>query len=409
MKTHSELKIFKSNGYNYIYLYYKQNKSFVRINTKLYAIENQMTKENLFKSTVPDYEKKNKYILSLKRRLDKHIADKFSNPMSFEKVWQNECYNIVFGINQPTWKDVVLILPLYKKYTEKLINEHDYQNSTIKYYNNLYYCLEAYQKNKVEALTVLSFAEKKGLIDFKKFLAEKRGMNDNSIRKRINSLKSFLKYLTTENIFKYNPSIYEVKGDSYETEVIALNKSEIQQFLDLKIEDTYWQKIRDLFCFNCYMGLRASDLMSLDKGQFWQDEENDWFYTKENIKTGIEVTIPMTEIPLKILQKYEFNMPRYTGQYFNRQLEKILEHYHLFEDMIVYKRKVLKENKDSKVMKRTLVTSHTCRKSFITNCVGSGIPLNVIMKASGHKQLKTLQSYVNKTHNKNEFKKLNPK
>ena len=43
MKTHSELKIYKSNGYNYIYLYYKQNKSFVRINTKLYAIENQMT------------------------------------------------------------------------------------------------------------------------------------------------------------------------------------------------------------------------------------------------------------------------------------------------------------------------------------------------------------------------------
>lgn len=408
MKTHSELKVFKSNGYNYIYLYYKQNKSFIRINTKLQAIENQMTKENLFKSTVPDYEKKNKYILTLKQRLDKHIAERLLNPFAFEKVWQNECYNIVFGINQPKWKDMVLILPLYKKYIEKLINEHDYQNATIKYYNNLYYCLKAYQEKTGVALSVLSFAEKKGLIDFKTFLADKRGMNDNSIRKRINSLKSFLKYLTKENIFNYNPSIYEVKGDSYETEVIALNKSEIQQFLDLNIDDLYWQKIRDLFCFNCYMGLRVSDLMSLEKGLFWQDEEHDWFYTKENIKTGIEVTIPVTEIPLKILEKYEFNMPRYTSQYFNRQLEKILEHYHLFEDMIVYKRKVLKENKNSKVMKRTLVTSHTCRKSFITNCVGSGIPLNVIMKASGHKQLKTLQSYVNRTHNKNEFKKLNP-
>ena len=211
MKTHSELKVFKSNGYNYIYLYYKQNKSFIRINTKLQAIENQMTKENLFKSTVPDYEKKNKYILTLKQRLDKHIAERLLNPFAFEKVWQNECYNIVFGINQPKWKDMVLILPLYKKYIEKLINEHDYQNATIKYYNNLYYCLKAYQEKTGVALSVLSFAEKKGLIDFKTFLADKRGMNDNSIRKRINSLKSFLKYLTKENIFNYNPSIYEVK------------------------------------------------------------------------------------------------------------------------------------------------------------------------------------------------------
>ena len=147
--------------------------------------------------------------------------------------------------------------------------------------------------------------------------------------------------------------------------------------------------------------------MTLEQGSFWQDNEKDWFYTKENIKTGIEVTVPVTNIPLSILKRNGFKMPIFTSQYFNRQLEKILEHYHLFEDMVTYKRKVLKENKDSKVMKRTLVTSHTCRKSFITNCVSSGIPLNVIMKASGHKQLKTLQAYVQKEVNKQEFKKLN--
>ena len=409
MKTHSELKIFKSNGYSYIYLYYKQNKSFIRINTKLQSVQNQMTKENLFKNTVQDFETKNKYILTLKKRLDKHITERLLNPMSFGMVWQEECYNAVFRIDKTPRMNEILVLPQFEKYIAKKFNENNYQPATEKYYNNLKNCLDAYQEEKNERKWIIHFAEKNGLIDFKRFLAEKRGMNDNSIRKRINSLKSFLKYLTKEDVCRFNQSIYDVKGDSYETEVIALNKSEIQQFLDLKIEDPFWQKIRDLFCFNCYMGLRVSDLMSLDKGQYWQDEEHDWFYTKENLKTGIIVTIPLTEIPLKILQKYEFNMPCYTSQYFNRQLEKILEHYHLFEDFVVYKRKVLKENKDSKVMKRTLVTSHTCRKSFITNCVGSGIPLNIIMKASGHKQLKTLQSYVQKTHNKNEFKKLNPK
>ena len=153
-------------------------------------------------------------------------------------------------------------------------------------------------------------------------------------------------------------------------------------------------------------GVRTSDLKRMDKGDFIQDEDKDYAYTSINQKTGIAVTIPITEIPLSILKKYDFDPPKYTGQYFNRELQIILKHYKLFETDVIVRRKVLKENKDCKVLKRTVISTHTCRKSFITNCISSSIPLNVIMKASGHKQLKTLQSYVQNTSDKEQFKKL---
>src|ERR1035437_4780138 len=119
------------------------------------------------------------------------------------------------------------------------------------------------------------------------------------------------------------------------------------------------------FIFNCFMGLRISDLKKLTKADFLLDDDGDYKYASVNKKTGTTVSIPIIEIPLAILKKYDFNLPRYTGQYFNRQLQKILEHYKLFEDEVVVRRKVFKQEKDKKVMRRKIITSHTCRKSFI--------------------------------------------
>lgn len=74
MKTASELKIFKSGEYEYIYIYWKQLGYFLRINTKFRTVPNQMTKELFFKSTVPDYEKKNDLIKEMKRLVDNYIT-----------------------------------------------------------------------------------------------------------------------------------------------------------------------------------------------------------------------------------------------------------------------------------------------------------------------------------------------
>jgi integrase len=409
MKTASELKIFKSNGYDYIYIYFKQKIGLIRINTKYTAVKNRMTKDNLYKSTVKDYDTKNKNILKLKGRADNYISNKLNDNAGTSSVNQKEAYYAVYNLLDADLnpQDNILLVPVYKTYVEKLHEEFRYRPGTLTYYENLKRHLEAFGRTLPgQKLYLSSFNSKQSLHMFSNFLGEKKMLNDNTTRKKLNSLISFLKYCTREGIFVYNPSIFSVNVKKYDLNVVALHKGEIQQLIDLKIDNPNWVKIMDLFILNCFLGLRTSDLKRIDKGAFIQDADKDYAYASINQKTGIAVSIPITPIPLAILKKYDFNLPKYSGQYFNRELQEILKHYKLFETDVIVNRMVLKERMDCKVLKRTVISTHTCRKSFITNCISSSIPLNVIMKASGHKQLKTLQSYVQNSSDKEQFKKL---
>src|ERR1035437_1952492 len=98
MKTASELKIFKSNGYEYIYIYYKQN-CLIRLNTRYTLVKNGMTKDNLYKSTVPDYKKKNDHIILMKQRVDKYISERLLNNSQLGKINQEEAHNAAFNHN----------------------------------------------------------------------------------------------------------------------------------------------------------------------------------------------------------------------------------------------------------------------------------------------------------------------
>lgn len=284
MKTASELKIFKSNGYDYIYIYFKQRIGMIRINTKYTAVKNGMTKDNLFKSTVKDYDTKNKYILKLKGRADSYIANKLLDNTGTSIINQKEAYYAIFNLidGDAVLPDNILLIPVFKTYVEKLHAEFRYRPGTLTYYENLKRHLEAFGKTLPgQKLYLSSFNSKQSLHMFSNFLGEKKLLNDNSTRKRVNSLISFLKYCTKEGIFVYDPSVYSVNVKKYDLNVVALHKAEIQQLIELKIDNPNWVKIMDLFILNCFMGLRTSDLKRIDKGAFIQDADKDYAYTSD--------------------------------------------------------------------------------------------------------------------------------
>jgi integrase len=368
-----------------------------------------MTKEFLYKNTVPDYQRKNDHIILMKQRVDKYISDRLLNKS--EKISQKEAHNVAIGISlNSNQGDSQLLIPIFNRYLSNLNAEFNYQPATLKYYNNLKGCLEEFGKDILKHKLQLSdFNSKLSLISFCKFLGEKRGMNDNSIAKRLNTLKAFLRYCSDEENYKFDTSVFSYKVKKYDTDVIALNFEELQKLVYLKIDNPFWQKIVDVFVCDCFMGLRISDVSRLSKADFIIDNDGDYRYTSVNKKTGTSVSIPLIDIPLTILKKYDFKLPSYTGQYFNRQLQKILKHYKLFEEEVVVRKKVLNQVTEIKVLKRNKITSHICRKTFITFCTTSLIPLNVIMNVSGLKQVKTVQAYMQKSQDKEPFKKLNRK
>ena len=203
--------------------------------------------------------------------------------------------------------------------------------------------------------------------------------------------------------FQFDPDLFVYRVKRFQSDYVVLSKSEIDQLLNLNITNPTWQRIIDLFVCNCYMSLRYSDLHNFEMGELYQDDDGDYIYKKINQKTKSEINIVILPISLEILKKYDFILPKYSDQYFNRELKKILKHYDLFNETI--KKNDLRNNKNVITIhkKRDLISSHTCRRSFISNAVSSGVGLDAIMATTGHQEIATLNKYVKKRYNKEQI------
>ena len=161
-----------------------------------------------------------------------------------------------------------------------------------------------------------------------------------------------------------------------------------------------------MFVCNCFLGLRYSDLSTLCKYDFYIDDDGDHLLIKENKKTGIVVQIPIQNTSLEILKKYDFELPKFSHQYFNRELKRILTEYDIFNENIVKKRRVNRLNEDYEILKRNLISTHSCRRTFITLGISNNVPLNSLMLSTGHQKIQTIQNYMKKVLDKKSFKKI---
>ena len=423
VKSHSELKVFENNGYKYIYVYYKQKGVILRYNTKYRFQKSYCTTENLFNTKYLDYKNCNEKILQIKRKVDAYIT--YKQGFILHKLNQKELNDWVKGkitinsigmYNFPSEnkainkKKTVLdyFLDFYEFKKKELNNRPSYKD-----YLSLYNALMDWEKMYNKALVFSNIDTEEFMVDFCHFLSEPRnpeiyktsgGLNDNTIHKRISSMKTFFIWVEKKEYYIFKRSVTKFKVSKYDNDIIALDKADLQTLLDLKVENEKHQRLIDLFVFNCFCGLRYSDLVNLKPLNIKQDKDGDYYLLQENKKTDITVNIPIQKTALNILEKYNFKLPKFSSQHFNRELKNILEEYDLFSEPIKKKRRVLKEKMDYESIKRKHISSHTCRRTFITLALNANIPIPNIMAASGHKKIQTLMKYGEVSQDKSAFR-----
>lgn len=95
---------------------------------------------------------------------------------------------------------------------------------------------------------------------------------------------------------------------------------EIFMLLNYNFKNNRLEKVRDLYCFACFTGLRYSDVISLKREHF-----NGKLLTKTQIKTGYVKTLPLNKFALEILAKYESEkspLPRISIQNLNNYIKE---------------------------------------------------------------------------------------
>lgn len=236
------------------------------------------------------------------------------------------------------------------------------------------------------------------LTGYVNYLRDTKGMRNSSIGKQLGFLKWFLRwsvkkgYNTDNTFYTFKPKLKTTPK-----KVIFLTWDELTQLREYNIPETkkYLERLRDIFLFQCFTGLRYSDVYNLKRSDI---KENHIEVT--TVKTADSLTIELNNYSRAILDKYkdihfEHNkaLPVISNQKANDYLKELGELAGLDEPIreTYYKGN---ERIDNVTPKYALLGTHAGRRTFICNALSMGIPAQTVMKWTGHSDYKAMKPYI---------------
>jgi integrase len=235
-------------------------------------------------------------------------------------------------------------------------------------------------------------------------------MGDNTIQKRIDNLKEFIDYLNQQSLINWSGDhLRELKKKyrSYPTSFTTLTWQEVKDLYNYKINfdhpDGRYHFVRDAFVLMCVTSLRYSDLITLDKEMDVNFKENTLKkYNQKTIRHDGQSVISINSIIKEILVRYNCNFNRYSNVNFNHLLKELCEATGLFNDKFLPKKKIQGQIINLPPVPRyKVISTHTGRRSAITNLISKGHELVRIMSISGHRSLKMMSRYYDAYRNNN--------
>jgi len=246
-------------------------------------------------------------------------------------------------------------------------------------------------------LTFTSLDESK-LTDYVSYLRDKKEMRNSTIGKQIGFLKWFLRWSFKKG---YNQNkeydTFSPKLKTTQKKVIFLTWPELTKLKEYKIPDTkkYLERVRDVFLFCCYSGLRYSDVYNLRRSDIKPDH-----IEVTTIKTADSLIIDLNDHSKALLEKYKdlhFEdhkaLPVISNQRMNDYLKELAELAGIDDPVreTYYKGN---ERIDTVTPKYALLGTHAGRRTFICNALSLGIPAQVVMKWTGHSDYKAMKPYI---------------
>ena len=248
-----------------------------------------------------------------------------------------------------------------------------------------------------EGLT-FEFFDERGLNDYVGYLRDVKEMRNTTIGKQLNFLKWFLRWAFKKGLHQNNDyDSYKPKLKSTQKKIIFLTWDELNRLREFKIPSNKQalERVRDVFLFQCFTGLRYSDVFNLRRSDIKGDH-----IEVTTVKTSDSLIIELNKHSKAILDKYKdvaFEddkvLPVITNQKMNDYLKELAELAGIDEPVRqTYYRG--NERIDEVTPKYALLGTHAGRRTFICNALALGIPPQVVMKWTGHSDYKAMKPYI---------------
>lgn len=286
---------------------------------------------------------------------------------------------------------------LYDEFVKENGRLNNWTHATHQKFKTVKNHLIDFQANNNVELSFDFFSED-GLNNYVDFLREVADLRNLTVGKQISFLKWYLRWAAKKG---YHSNLafdsFKPKMKNTQKKVIFLTTDELTRVRTLSIPQSkqYLERVRDIFLFLCFSGLRYSDVANLKRSDIKPGHME-----ITTMKTADSLSIELNAQTKAILEKYadiQFKndrvLPIITNQKFNTYLKELAQIARIDEPVreTYYKGN---ERIDIVTPKYALLGSHTGRRTFICNALALGIPPQVVMKWTGHSDYKAMKPYI---------------
>ena len=263
------------------------------------------------------------------------------------------------------------------------------QSATMTKYKTLLKHLRAFEK-ATRFTFMYENIDQRFFDEFTAYLWEVVGLTNNTVEKYLTLFRTFLNW-TVDRKFSSDLTYRSFRLKKEKVEHIYLTESELTQLYNYDYSDhPCFDKVRDIFCFQCFTGQRFSDVSEM---RFVDIRDNEWHLRTR--KTKLILKVPLSRFAQAIVKKWSHldKLPSISNQKTNQYLKQICRQAGI-DTPVTLTRYKAKQRITMTKPKYELVTSHCGRRTFITLSLAKRIPQHTVMRLSGHTNAAEFSKYV---------------
>lgn len=348
----------------------------IKINPKCWSQEAQQP----IKKNNQDYPYQNERLAKLTAAIEKILREAELDGSSLAEV-----RNKIGIVIDPDYNTVseMGVLALYREWaTEGTANKINPSRQN----RQCYRVFEEFLKKKDVPFAKVNYAF---YTDFVTYLRNIKKYKENTVGTHVKNLKAVMNEGLKRKMHK-NEDFKDFKKPSEPVVNINLTEGEIELIRMLHLEGLQ-EQVRDIFIVGCYVAQRHSDYSTISKRDI-----KDGKITIVQEKTNHRIIIPIHPIVREILDKYNGELPQINQTLFNEEIKKIAYKAGIRDSIFVRYTKA-GERIEKYEEKWKLISSHTARKSGVTNALRAGVPIEDCMYLAGIYDIRTFKIYAGVT------------
>jgi len=204
------------------------------------------------------------------------------------------------------------LLELFRKHNDdarKLVGINKTE-ATLAKYDRAYRRVEEFMKAQYNITDIaLKEINHMFITDFGTYLLTVSKCNENTTAKFMQTFRMII-LLAKNNGWIFNDPFSNYKIRLKRVDRGYLTDQEIQKVLDKDFDSKRLEQVRDVFIFSCYTGLAYIDVKQLTANNICTSFDGKQWIMTHRQKTDTPVNVPLLNIPLTILKKYEGKLPK---------------------------------------------------------------------------------------------------